>query len=78
MFRKLRLGKKARLDTGEKMNTVHGKLVIVTKVVSGEVYRDPSIKPAAENCNTSSTTIRRHLDNNSKLYYIYLITKKIP
>lgn len=67
------LNKKPSMETREKMKASHNKAVVVINVDSGEVREYLSIKHAAKGLNTSSTTIRRYLKNNNKLYDIYLI-----
>lgn len=68
------LNKTLSMETRNKMKISHSKPTLITNIINNNIHLYPSIKEAALKLNTSSTTIRRHINKKSIMFNLYTIT----
>lgn len=68
------LNKKPNEETREKMRVSHSKPVLVFNINNNTKCIYPSIKQAAAEFNTTSTKIRKHIQDKTILFDLYDIT----
>lgn len=70
------LNRTLSLETREKMIKSRSKAIFVTNILNNETIMYSSIKEAALKLNTTSTKIRRHIEQKTIMFDLYLITVK--